>query len=273
MARIRTIKPEFFMDEDLAELSPLHRLLFIGLWTEADREGRMQDRPRTLKAKLLPWEGCDIEPLLGDLDRAGLIHRYEVGGAHFIAIPGFTKHQRPHPKETGCGYPPPPSREKKRQAANARPTMLHATRVVTRGEGKEILDNGKESLDTAEAVVRPPPPPPDAAEPPLRELLDADFLAAKGSAYAWTFADETAVGALLGKGSEEEIRRRWRIALVTRFPRCTGICDLNKHWNSYATDEPTNPGRAPDKPKDIRRGTVRAEDQAHLHGPAGEHPF
>ena len=51
MARIRTIKPEFFTDEDLGELSPAVRLLFIGMWTEADKAGRLKDKPKTLKAR------------------------------------------------------------------------------------------------------------------------------------------------------------------------------------------------------------------------------
>ena len=41
MARIRTIKPEFFTSDDICALSPLARLLYVGLWCEADREGRL----------------------------------------------------------------------------------------------------------------------------------------------------------------------------------------------------------------------------------------
>jgi len=37
--RIRSIKPEFWKSETVAALSPLARLLFIGLWNYADREG------------------------------------------------------------------------------------------------------------------------------------------------------------------------------------------------------------------------------------------
>lgn len=108
MSRIRTIKPEFFFDEDLAELSPLARLLFIGLWTQADREGRLEDRPKRLKAALLPYDDCDVNSLLGDLAKAGFIIRYEAEGAKYIQVPGFTKHQRPHVREAESTIPPPP---------------------------------------------------------------------------------------------------------------------------------------------------------------------
>src|SRR5687768_4523414 len=77
VARIRTIKPEFFLHEGLAELSPLHRLLFIGLWTLADKRGVLEDRPRKIKAALFPWESaCDVDAMLWDLAEAGLIRRF-----------------------------------------------------------------------------------------------------------------------------------------------------------------------------------------------------
>ena len=49
MARIRTIKPEFFTSDDICALSPRARLLYIGLWCEADREGRLVWAPRGFK--------------------------------------------------------------------------------------------------------------------------------------------------------------------------------------------------------------------------------
>ena len=51
--RIRTRKPAFFKDEDLADLPPLTRLFFQGLWPMADRDGRLENRPRLIKAEVL----------------------------------------------------------------------------------------------------------------------------------------------------------------------------------------------------------------------------
>ena len=100
MARIRMIKPEFFDDPDVSDLSPLARLFFIGLWTQADREGRLQDDPRRLKARLFPYEPVDIEALAVELHGKDMIRRYRDGnGNGFIWIRTFSKHQRPHPKE------------------------------------------------------------------------------------------------------------------------------------------------------------------------------
>lgn len=109
MARIRTIKPDFFLHEDLAELSPLHRLLFIGLWCLADREGRMEDRPKRIKIEILPWDDCDMDRMLSDLQRSGFISRYLADGLGVIEVTNFKRHQRFTGKEaeTSSRFPSP----------------------------------------------------------------------------------------------------------------------------------------------------------------------
>lgn len=99
MARIRTIKPQFFTSEDVTALEPLARLLFVGLFTECDRDGRVEDRPRTLKMRLLPEDDVDVDALLWGLVDGGLIRRYEAQGQRIIQVTGFQRHQKPHPKE------------------------------------------------------------------------------------------------------------------------------------------------------------------------------
>lgn len=107
MARIRSIKPGFFTNEDVAGLPFEWRLLFAGLWTQADRAGRLEDRPARLKAMLFPYDDLDVSDGLGSLERAGLIIRYEGNGLRLIAIPRWAKHQQPHIKEAQSEYPPP----------------------------------------------------------------------------------------------------------------------------------------------------------------------
>lgn len=108
MARSRNLKPSFFTNEQLAECSPLARILFAGLWTVADRAGKLHDKPRKIKAELLPYEaGPDADAFLSELAAVGLILRYEVGGERFIKITGFLKHQNPHPKEPPSEIPEP----------------------------------------------------------------------------------------------------------------------------------------------------------------------
>jgi hypothetical protein len=110
MSRIRTIKPEFFIDDELAELSPLHRLLFIGLWTLADREGRLEDRPKRIRAQVLPFDDGDTDKMLQDLHDGGFVQRYEADGKRYLVVTGFVKHQRitGSEAESRSQLPPPP---------------------------------------------------------------------------------------------------------------------------------------------------------------------
>lgn len=105
MARSRNIKPGFFSNEYLAELSFATRLLFIGLWTEADREGRLEDRPRRLKMALFPADSVDVDKMLSELDGLGFIKRYAVDGVRVIQVVNWAKHQNPHVKEAKSNLP------------------------------------------------------------------------------------------------------------------------------------------------------------------------
>jgi hypothetical protein len=108
MARSRNLKPSFFTNEQLAECSPLARLLFAGLWTIADRAGKLHDRPRKIRAELFPYEAApDADAWLSELAAVGLILRYEVAGERYIKIPGFERHQKPHPAEKPSEIPEP----------------------------------------------------------------------------------------------------------------------------------------------------------------------
>jgi len=100
------------MNEDLAQLDPYARLLFAGLWTIADRDGRLLDKPMRIKAQLLPYNDVDVEAMLKALHDAHFIERYEAGDIKAIQVVNFELHQRVHPKENPSSIP---SREQVRQ--------------------------------------------------------------------------------------------------------------------------------------------------------------
>ena len=116
MPRSRNIKPSFFTNEQLADQDPLGRLFFIGLWTEADHNGNVQWRERTLKIKLLPFDNCDLKKIAINLDKSGLIRFYSKGDHLYIHIVNFAKHQRPHRNEVEKGTDIPEFCEESRQA-------------------------------------------------------------------------------------------------------------------------------------------------------------
>lgn len=106
MARIRTIKPEFFTSEDIVSLTPLARVFYIALWCESDRDGRLSWKPKTLKMRYLPADECDVDSLAQELIDAGMIVLYEDGGVLYAEIPSFTKHQVINNREASSTIPP-----------------------------------------------------------------------------------------------------------------------------------------------------------------------
>ncbi len=106
MARSRNIKPSIMDNEELAELDPVVRLLFIYLWMLADREGRLEDRPKRIAAQALPYDRqVDVGAMLDQLHKAGFILRYEAQGIACIQITAFAKHQTPHIREAASSLP------------------------------------------------------------------------------------------------------------------------------------------------------------------------
>jgi len=99
MARTRSLRPGFFKNDLLAELPFEARLLFAGLWTLADKKGRLEDRPKKIKMEIFPADDVDTNGLLGQLAASNFITRYEVEGQAYLQINKFLEHQHPHPNE------------------------------------------------------------------------------------------------------------------------------------------------------------------------------
>lgn len=110
--RTRLIKPGFFSNPDLAELPALTRILFQGLWLLADKEGRLWDKPKQIKARVLPFDNCAVDKMLSSLKDAGFIDRYTSDQKKCIQIRNFGKHQNIttwEDKKTVSEVPPPVS--------------------------------------------------------------------------------------------------------------------------------------------------------------------
>lgn len=105
----RSISRDFFSNADIADLSPLARLLYVATWLEADRDGRLSWSPRTLKLRYLANDACDINELAKELVRAGLVVPYQVGDRLLAYIPGFPEFQNINNKEKASQLPPPPN--------------------------------------------------------------------------------------------------------------------------------------------------------------------
>jgi len=110
MGRVRSLRPDFFLDEDVAEASIEARLLLLGLLTLCDRDGRIEDRPRRIGAQLCPYGSSQpIVDLLSELADLRLIERYEVDGIGVIFVPMFVETQEPHCRESPSALPCKPA--------------------------------------------------------------------------------------------------------------------------------------------------------------------
>jgi hypothetical protein len=141
MARIRTIKPEFFTSEDIVSLTPLARLFYVSLWCEADREGRFEWKPRTLKMRYLPADDCDVEALGKELIDAGMVATYQVDGRTFAHIPGFTRHQVINNREQESTIPAPNAADASTRD-DASMTRESGRKEGREGKGKEDASRG-----------------------------------------------------------------------------------------------------------------------------------
>jgi len=188
MARIRTIKPEFFLDDELAELPIVSRMLFIGLWTLCDCEGRLEDRPKRIKAQILPFDDCDVSAALDGLHEAGFVVRYESAGGKYISVPNFRKHQRLSGIEAQSRSAiPPPERAKEAQeiaieAIEKQSRSNEEAASVQEGKGRErkgkdVNPSGapNESADKSSQISGPATPMPAEVDSPA---IDGELLPA-----------------------------------------------------------------------------------------------
>lgn len=134
MARIRTIKPEFWTSGQVLECSTNARLLFIGLWNFCDDAGRHADKPKQVKAEVFPaddFTNADVVAMLDELERSGLIRRYAVDGEGYFLVTGW-HHQRID-KAQSPKYPGP---IEERSGSNPRTLPPDTIRYDTKGDDR-----------------------------------------------------------------------------------------------------------------------------------------
>lgn len=116
MARIRSLKPEFWLDRPFVRRVPNRdaRMLYSALWNLADEHARVGGDPHYIKGQVFPYEeDADLTPavigkLLDLLVQAGKIVRYEVDGDPYLFLPNLAKHQRLEAAKVPSRLPPPP---------------------------------------------------------------------------------------------------------------------------------------------------------------------
>lgn len=186
------------MNEVLGEQDPATRLLFIGLWTLADREGRLEDRPKRIKSAIFPYDSFDTDPMLERLKKDGFLVRYEVDGEKYIQLINFVKHQDPHYKEKASEIPPVPGTENLITATGLTRSMKAA--IIERDGGKCLACGAQEHLCVDHIV---PASRGGSSDPANLQTLCFSCNARKGNKL-----DGEAVGMKRGKHNDTSIRLR-----------------------------------------------------------------
>lgn len=153
MARIRTVKPEFWSSEQIMECSTNARLLFIGLWNFCDDYGRHPFSPKQIKALVFPGDNFtpdDVRGMLDELSTNDLIVVYNVEGKEFFQVTGW--HHQKIDKRQDAKFPGP---------LDDRSTIIRrtvSTERNTEGKGEERIDRSNLRLDLP-VPAKPARPP------------------------------------------------------------------------------------------------------------------
>lgn len=250
--RSRNIKPGFFVNDELAGLEPLARLLFIGLWCAADREGRLEDRPVRLKATILPYDNCSIESLLKSLEAVGVIIRYEVEKNRYIQVINFEKHQSPHIKERESTIPAPDKHHTSTVQAPDKPDINPPDSGFLIPDSRSLIpDTGLSDSTVAPKPARKRERKRDF----LFEAVAECWIGSRWEGIKLTKAQRGNINSCVQQlraidADPSDIPRQWEL-LRERFDNPTPAA-LAKHWNTNGT----GPKRKESK-NDTTRDAVR----------------
>ena len=259
MARIRTIKPEFFTSLTIASLTLEARLTFIGLWTHVDDAGRCVNDARLIKAALWPLDDRltdDIVSDLGALTECSLIAQYEVRGRRYLAITNWTEHQRIN-RPTKSTLPGPEDPDAKPLTCENRSLTEHSVSphgAVTEpslGERKGKEGKGTKPLAPADANARKTQRPRDELWDTLMAACGIDTTAIPKSArgaYNTAVADLRHIGATPAQITLRAHRYRnlWPNASLTPTALARRWSELSDGAAKANTGSPNTPAPARD---------------------------
>lgn len=185
MARIRTIKPEFWDSPDTAKAGPWSRLLFIALWNWADDYGRGTANMKELEGFAFPndsvFSDCSgntvqFRDIVAEVSDCFGVMFYEVSGRPYYAIPSWEEHQRNERRAKQSKYPSPEVRDPVAEipcmnAETPSSSVAGTGEQRNRGTGEQFFSSTVASDDRHDEPA--PDPRPDVDE--LLDLLDAEI--------------------------------------------------------------------------------------------------
>lgn len=265
MARIRTVKPEISLNEDLYEMEQETSLPMRFAWAvlpcHCDREGRFKWKPRRLGAQILPYDESDFSRVLDALVTRGMVVKYRVGDAWFGVIPTFKDHQVINNREADSNLPDVSDAEEVIHACTTREPRVHH---AGKAEGKG-MEHGREGngMSTPSPPLRsgdgaPKPARAGSSRPPSGKPTKTDldvmkdaladavgYRPASGNKAAWG-PFQSAAKSLLAEGARPEDVPRVAKAYKREWPDVALTAPaLAKHWARFTrkrtNDRPIDP--------------------------------
>ncbi|MBV8048765.1 MAG: hypothetical protein JO171_16570 [Paludibacterium sp.] len=219
MARIRTIKPEFWTDEKVVELSAFARLLFIGVWNFSDDDGRLVYSPKRLKMQIFPADDVDCAALVSELERQALVTVYSVDGTDYLQVAGFAKHQKIDKRAASKLPPPPGSTDSPRVPPSPADGREGIKEGIKEGKGVTTTDVVVVASETGNQR-QPKPEKPDCPHQEIIALYH-DLLPQCPQVRDWTPARATQLRARWNEDKSRQNLDYWR-----RFFEYVGTCDF-----------------------------------------------
>jgi hypothetical protein len=173
--RIRTVKPEIWQDEKVGDLSHSARLLFLGLITMADDEGRLRALSSLILGHVFPYD--DVPPArlqrwIGELVNAQQILPYKADDKPYIAIRNWRRHQKPS-RPTLSSLPEPPDEAVVRE--NALPDHRLFSEDSLNQHGKITEDSLPRAQARGSRSVPDPEELPEDLNPQLEAAVRSSF--------------------------------------------------------------------------------------------------
>lgn len=164
MARIRTIKPEFFTSPDTAKASIEARLFYIALWCWADDWGIGEANMNALLGFAFPEDDektrKEIQSLCKEVANTYGTLFYENNGRYFYAIPSWEDHQRTQRRAQRRNPTPddPESQPDKRIHEKHEPSVFtQGTSESTQGNDQEGTGEREQGKGNRGTYISNPP--------------------------------------------------------------------------------------------------------------------
>lgn len=160
MARIRSTKPEFWLDPKTTRMSRDARMLYMALWNLADEHARLLGDARVIKGQTFPYDD-DLTPAVIDDLIDEMVHekkaiRYVVEEAVYLHLPNLHKHQRLEPGKVESRLPAPPSESRANESAR----RAEESALLQGAGSMEQVAGGGCAAPVADLAQTDPEPPP-----------------------------------------------------------------------------------------------------------------